>query len=110
MKKAGTPPKKRPDRRVVWDEANLDYNEANKSAQMKIEEVPTPFIPCTDVQVSDEEDCKLPPPTMLSMITKRVAQTTEPLLLDCCFHSWRRHTQLCQRGVPREYRRATRGS
>ena len=58
MKKAGTPPKKRPDRRVVWDEANLDNNEANKSAQMKIEEVPTPYNPCTDVQVSDDEDCK----------------------------------------------------
>lgn len=31
-------------RHVVWDEPNLEYNEANKSSTMKIDEPDTPWV------------------------------------------------------------------
>lgn len=34
---------------IRWDESNLEYNEQNKTATMKIDEAPTPYrYDCSD--------------------------------------------------------------
>mmetsp|Transcript_15346 Transcript_15346/g.33152 ORF Transcript_15346/g.33152 Transcript_15346/m.33152 type:complete len:170 (-) Transcript_15346:433-942(-) len=61
---------------VVWDEENLEYNEANKSATMKIDEPDTPWAspPTSELDEDEYDEVQAEPMGLLDAAALKAAE------------------------------------